>query len=228
MIQVQTDPRTMPVEDATVTWPEDGLRSSPWVKVATIEIPSQTVAECESLSFNPWHTLMDHQPLGVINRIRRAIYDRAAAIRLKVKTQDLFTVMMTLKDPVEGVKELAKILQQNGFVNAFALHRLGFVHSARFHILRDDFGGTKVTRFLIATSFDFDFSDYVQIFIDELGEVFDQLLALMVNAPPTPVKQNREAFIQYIESIRLEPILFYAAYPDLSVQNILTMAERSG
>jgi hypothetical protein len=228
MVQMQTDPQTMPVEDATVIWPEDGPGGSPFIKVATITIPPQAVGECEKLSFNPWHTLSDHQPLGVVNRIRKSIYERAAAIRLKVKTQDLFTVAMTLKDPVGGVKDLVKILQENGLVNAFALQRLGFVHFARFLILRDNFGGTRITRFLIVTTFDFDFSDYVQVFIDELGEVFDQLLVLMENAPPTPVKQNRQAFMDYVHSIRIPPALFYAAYPDLSVQNILRMEGEDG
>jgi hypothetical protein len=223
MVQLQTNPVTMPVEDATVIWPEDGPEGCPFVKVATITIPRQVVGNCERLAFNPWHALPEHRPLGVINRIRGEIYAGAAAIRLKVKTQDLFTVIMTLKDPVEGLQRLGKILQDNGLVNAFALNRLGFVHFARFLILQDDFGGKKVTRFLIATTFDFDFSDYVQVFINELGELFDQLLELMEGAPPTPVKQNREAFIEYVNSIRMEPALFFAAYPDLSVQNILKM-----
>lgn len=224
MVQMQRSSKAMPVEDATVIWPESGPDSSAFLKVATITIPVQAIGDCEKLSFNPWHSLSEHQPLGVINRIRKAIYSRAAAIRMKTKTQDLFTVAMVLRDD-KTVEDLLKVLRDNGLVNAFALQRLGFVHFARFLILPDTFGDIKVTRFLIVTTFDFEFSDYVQIFVDELGEVFDQLLALMRNAPPTPVKQNREAFIEYVRKIRIPPVLFYTAYPDLSVQNILKMEE---
>jgi catalase len=66
-----------PVEDATVEWTEDAARLEP---VAQIIIPRQEVLSeernrfCENLSFNPWHALPEHKPLGVTNRIRRRIY----------------------------------------------------------------------------------------------------------------------------------------------------------
>jgi hypothetical protein len=74
LVQVQTDPVAMPVEDPTVEW------NAPWQKVATIRIPPQTfdspeqMTFCENLSFTPWHSLADHRPLGGINRSRKAIY----------------------------------------------------------------------------------------------------------------------------------------------------------
>ena len=33
-------------------------------------------------SFSPWHGLAAHQPLGAINRLRRAIYEASAGFRL--------------------------------------------------------------------------------------------------------------------------------------------------
>jgi hypothetical protein len=77
MAQVQTDPRTMPIEDPTVEWKE---ASSPFVKVATIQIPSQQfnspdqVTACENLTYTPWHALASQRPLGGINRARKAAY----------------------------------------------------------------------------------------------------------------------------------------------------------
>jgi cytochrome c5 len=77
MIQYQTDARKMPIEDANKAWKES---LSPYVKVATIRIPSQTcdspaqVAFCENVSFNPWRTLPEHRPLGGINRARKEVY----------------------------------------------------------------------------------------------------------------------------------------------------------
>ena len=38
-------------------------------------------ASCEQLSFNPWHALPDHRPLGDFNRARRDIYRAMAAFR---------------------------------------------------------------------------------------------------------------------------------------------------
>lgn len=78
LVQVQTDPQAMPVEDATVVWDES---KSPPIKVATLRIPVQQfdtpeVREFdENLSFTPWHALEIHRPLGGVNRCRRRVYD---------------------------------------------------------------------------------------------------------------------------------------------------------
>lgn len=77
MIQPQTDPITMPVEDPAEEWDET---VSPFVKVATIKIDKQKfdsteqMEACENLSFTPWHSLPDHKPLGGINRVRKSVY----------------------------------------------------------------------------------------------------------------------------------------------------------
>ena len=88
-----SDPR-IPIDDATVRWPE-GL--SPFRKVATIHIgPQQPSTKermlfAEHLSFSPWHGLTDHRPLGSINEIRRAVYDRIAVLRHQTR--------VALRDP---------------------------------------------------------------------------------------------------------------------------------
>lgn len=77
LIQRQTDPFKMPIEDPTVEWSE---KESPFQKVATIRIPRQVFdspeqkAFGESLSFTPWHSLPEHTPLGSINQVRKTIY----------------------------------------------------------------------------------------------------------------------------------------------------------
>ena len=76
-VQFQTDSRTMPIEDASVEWSE---RESPYVRVAEVRIPRQAIdapgrdQACERTSFNPWHCLAEHRPLGGMNRARREIY----------------------------------------------------------------------------------------------------------------------------------------------------------
>jgi hypothetical protein len=84
MVQFQTDARRMPIEDASVEWRRE---DSPYVPVARLRIPPQRfdtperVAAGEAAAFNPWHCLPDHQPLGSMNRARRAIYPALAAHR---------------------------------------------------------------------------------------------------------------------------------------------------
>jgi hypothetical protein len=84
MVQVQTDPHRMPVEDATVKWPE---RLSPYVAVAELRLPRQRfdspaqLAFADNLSYNPWHSLEAHRPLGNQNRARRRMYQELSRLR---------------------------------------------------------------------------------------------------------------------------------------------------
>ncbi|HET6339403.1 MAG TPA: Dyp-type peroxidase [Polyangiales bacterium] len=77
LVQVQSDPKTMPVEDPRIAWNQS---LSPFLKVATLEIPRQVVNTPErrvfgeNLSFNPWRCLPEHRPLGGVNRARRQVY----------------------------------------------------------------------------------------------------------------------------------------------------------
>ena len=40
-------------------------------------------AQCERLVFTPWHSLAAHQPIGSINRLRKAVYEASAQHRLR-------------------------------------------------------------------------------------------------------------------------------------------------
>lgn len=83
-VQFQTDPRTMPIEDASVEWNE---RDSPYMRVGEVRIPRQSIDAngreqlCERTSFNPWHSLAAHRPLGGMNRVRRTIYETMQQFR---------------------------------------------------------------------------------------------------------------------------------------------------
>ena len=84
MVQFQTDPEKMPVEDPGVVWPE---HLSKFRKLATIRIPRQYFDHPlqdefgDELSFTPWHALPEHRPLGGINRARKMVYDTISALR---------------------------------------------------------------------------------------------------------------------------------------------------
>lgn len=84
-VQLCTDLKRMPVEDASVEWPED---ESPYRGVARITVPAQEAYSPERrvfvddvLSFTPWHCLPEHQPLGSIMRVRKAVYEASSIYR---------------------------------------------------------------------------------------------------------------------------------------------------
>ena len=83
-LQLQTDPHLMPIENNAVLWPE---RLSPRVSVATLRMPRQTFdspAQMEfarKLSYNPWHTIADHRPLGNQSRARWRMYETLSRYR---------------------------------------------------------------------------------------------------------------------------------------------------
>ncbi|KAF9154565.1 hypothetical protein BG015_000548 [Linnemannia schmuckeri] len=83
MIQQRVGPH-MDVEDSMKEWSQN---ESPFEEVATITIPPQDVDSeelnklGERLSFNPWHSLPDHRPLGSVNRTRKVVYERISRVR---------------------------------------------------------------------------------------------------------------------------------------------------
>ncbi|WP_273456836.1 catalase family protein [Nevskia ramosa] len=83
--QLCTDLETMPIEDASVVWPEE---SSPYVTVARITVRPQPAWDetrqkflDDSLSFSPWHGIAAHQPLGSVMRARKLSYEMSATLR---------------------------------------------------------------------------------------------------------------------------------------------------
>jgi hypothetical protein len=76
-LQLQTDSHLMPIENNAVLWPE---KLSPRISVATLRIPRQKFDSPEQmefakkLSYNPWHTIAEHRPLGNQSRARRRMY----------------------------------------------------------------------------------------------------------------------------------------------------------
>jgi len=83
-LQLQTDPHLMPIENNAVLWPE---RLSPRISVATLRIPKQKfdspaqIAFARRLSYNPWHCIAEHRPLGNQSRARRRMYFELSKLR---------------------------------------------------------------------------------------------------------------------------------------------------
>jgi hypothetical protein len=84
-VQLCTDLVKMPVEDASVEWDE---RLSPPLTLARITVEPQNAYSNarrlwvdEQLSFNPWHGLAAHRPLGSIMRARLKAYPASSQFR---------------------------------------------------------------------------------------------------------------------------------------------------
>lgn len=84
LLQVQTDPFRMPIENNGVFWPP---HLSPRIPAAILRIPKQKfdspeqLAFAKVLSFNPWHCIAEHRPLGNQSRARLRLYSELARLR---------------------------------------------------------------------------------------------------------------------------------------------------
>ncbi|WP_432850530.1 catalase family protein [Amycolatopsis sp. CA-161197] len=88
-VQLSTDLSAMPVNDATVEWPE---QLSPFVAVGRVHLPRQdvsapeTIKKGDALAFNQWRVTTEHRPLGEIMDVRR-IYTASANARRALNHQ---------------------------------------------------------------------------------------------------------------------------------------------
>ncbi|MEH2462167.1 catalase family protein [Nostoc sp.] len=84
LVQCYVNDEKTPIEDPMQEWKEE---DSPFIKLATIRIPPQKFdfqerdRLNEGLSFNPWHTLTEHAPLGSVNLARKKVYQEIAKAR---------------------------------------------------------------------------------------------------------------------------------------------------
>ena len=84
LVQFFVDETKTPIENPMQDWKQE---DSPFIKLATIAIPAQEFDNDErkqldsSLSFTPWHTLPEHEPVGSVNLSRRKIYQETAKAR---------------------------------------------------------------------------------------------------------------------------------------------------
>ncbi|TZG27632.1 catalase family protein [Sphingomonas montanisoli] len=84
-VQLCRDLEANPIEDASVAWPEE---DNPYIAVARIEVPAQAAwndARARILddqtSFNPWHGIQAHRPLGAVMRARKPVYAASVETR---------------------------------------------------------------------------------------------------------------------------------------------------
>lgn len=89
LLQLQKDPHRMPIENNAVFWPP---KLSPRVPAAVLRIPPQKFnsrAQFEftkKLSYNPWHCLPEHRPLGNQSRARKTMYKKLSMLRQQMNS----------------------------------------------------------------------------------------------------------------------------------------------
>ena len=137
------------------------------------------------------------------------------------------TLVVTAKsgEDYEQLKEKIRAMQElppsaNPIFQA--LERLGIVHDARFVFLANN-------QLAVITTYDDDFDRYIDLFVDEIGDVFNVILAHVKDAPAGRVQDNREAFRQFVRAHDVAPTgVMYSAYPRLRVQDIKDVKANAG
>ncbi len=142
------------------------------------------------------------------------------------------TLIMPLEEGVDLTKLAMTLAGAASEINS-ALTNIGTVHFARF-VLFDasspNFQPASTTgpfRLAVITEYDKDFDDYIQDFVNDIGDVFDALLKFTADGQSlVPVSKNVAAFQAYVakndlsQHLRQGQPTLYSAYPQ-SVQAIL-------
>lgn len=141
--------------------------------------------------------------------------------------QNPLTLVMTARSPEdrralqEKLEQLQALPREQNPVIA-ALDAIATVHFARFVFLDE-------ARLAVITTYDGPFDRYINEFVDHVGDVFNDLLQHMADAPPLPVQRHRQEFLDYVHrnDLRCLPP-FYSAYPDRTVLDVLSSDSGSG
>ncbi len=101
------------------------------------------------------------------------------------------------------------------------LDALRTVHYSRFT-------GLSEKTFLFLADYDGKRDDLLRGLAEHAGPVFDTVLKHAEAPPPTPVKDNADAFVKWGTDHDADPMAVYTAYPKASVQDIKSQALAAG
>jgi hypothetical protein len=132
---------------------------------------------------------------------------------------------LSLFMPLANVDSAFALLKEKQSELGGALNSIHTVHFARFMLLNLNNQPTLA----LFTEYDGDFTTYVKDFVAKLGPIFDALLANVVDPPPTPVADNVDAFVSWVQAHDYNTpekglLTFYSAYPQLTVVDILSQS----
>jgi hypothetical protein len=140
---------------------------------------------------------------------------------LEGQVQRGLNLYLPLKSPVQMPALLAMLLMPETQKTVHdALTSLHYVHFARFLPERDG------SALWVITEYDGGLETYIMDFVSVLGDVFTDILQFVRDAPPLPVQQHARAFTAYViaQDVPIPPP--WSAYPQATVIDILTAAQR--
>ena len=130
--------------------------------------------------------------------------------RDKVRVQQPLIVVMRIKSPIaEYAERLRRVISSGAPRIQWALDDSRQVHMAWFEFMEND------SLLALRTVYDGDFDAYIQHFALKAGELFDQLFECIEGAPPMPVAEHPDEFVETIRRYNRAPAggYFYSAYP---------------
>jgi hypothetical protein len=138
---------------------------------------------------------------------------------LEQQVQNALNLWLPLKNPSQ-MPALMALLQSKVTPVHEALSSLHYVHFARFLPSIDG------SLLWVITEYDGGLESYIMDFVGVLGDEFTAILQFIAGAPPLPVQRYAREFTQWIIDHNLAKIGAWAAYPEVTVIDILRGARR--
>jgi hypothetical protein len=135
-------------------------------------------------------------------------------------SQSHFTLSFPLKSRTDA-KVLADQLSPVMPTLFKAADSIGTIHYSRFTVLSE-----KTLLFL--GDFDGEFAPLMSEFANSAGPLFDAIFQHVDGAPPTPVVDSADAFIEWAAEHLVHPLNVYTAYPGATAKGIKSLASAAG
>ncbi len=139
---------------------------------------------------------------------------------LEGQVQNSINLYLPLKNPAQAMS-LVATLKEAGQQAHEALASLRTVASARF--VMEPTGSAL----WVMTVFDGDMGSYLMDFVGVLADVFDAILVYIDGAPPLPVREHAQAYVDFVIR-QSKPGGVHSAMPDITVMEALRLAGRPG
>ena len=139
--------------------------------------------------------------------------------------QQPLQVIMRIKSPVaENAVRLRRAIRDSAPRVQQVLQEARHVHFAWFQLIDNE------TQLALQTVYDGDFDSYLMHFALKVDDVFDSLLKYLEDAPPLPVRDHPEAFVETMRRFNRAPAgdYFFSAYPLIEVPEVLRMRWGAG
>ncbi len=137
--------------------------------------------------------------------------------RERQRAQQNLIVSMRVKAPIsENAMRLRRLIAGGAPRIEHVLRGFGGVHFAWFEFTDDD------TRLVLRTLYDGQFDAYVEYFALNAGDLFDHLFEYIEDAPPRPVAEHPQAFVETLRRNNRSPLAGYlfSAYPAATTAQI--------